>query len=385
MLPPFFEFSVPTRIVFQNGGVSLLAEEIAKLGRCRPFVVTDRPLRATGLVDKVIAALAGGSVEVAGVYDETPRDSDVKAVEAGAAAARAARGDCLVALGGGSVIDTAKGMNILLGAGGHLLDHQGVNVIVGPLWPLVTLPTTAGTGSEVSRFAVIKDIEAHQKISFVSNHLCSTVAILDPELTVSMPPKLTAATGMDALTHAVEACFSATATPMTDAIGFLAMRMIAENIVKAVRDGGDVEVRGRMVVASTMAGVAFSNAGVCCVHAMAHALGGLHGVPHGVANAILLPLGARFNLPSCPGKLDPFAEALGVSAAGDAESKIGRIVGRLRQLVQDSGIPPRLRDWQVPEDGLPLVAQTALCDGSMFFNPREAGEEDLLAMIREAW
>ncbi|MBI3271989.1 MAG: iron-containing alcohol dehydrogenase [Planctomycetes bacterium] len=385
MLPEFFEFQLPTRIVFQNGAAGLLADELGKLSRKRPFVITDRPLREAGVVERVLGRLAGSGVEVAGVYDETPRDSDVLAVERGAELARAAGADSLVALGGGSVMDTAKAMNVLLGAGGKLLDHQGVNVIPGPLWPLVSIPTTAGTGSEVSRFAVIKDNESHQKVTFVSPHLPSATALLDPELTVSMPPRLTAATGMDALTHAVEACFSAGGTPMTDAIGFLAMRMLAENVVRAVQEGSDLGVRGRMVVAATMAGAAFSNAGVCCVHAMAHALGGLHGVPHGVANAILLPLGARFNLPTCPGKTDLYAEALGVSGAGTPEAKVERIVARIRQLVVDCGIPPRLRDWHVPEADLPAVAQAAMCDGSMFYNPREAAEEDLLGLLREAY
>ncbi|MBI5366834.1 MAG: iron-containing alcohol dehydrogenase [Planctomycetes bacterium] len=385
LLPDFFEFHLPTRIVFQNGAITLLADEITRLGRKRPYLITDRPLRESGALAKVEAALRGAGMAPAGVYDDIPRDSDVRAVERGAELARASGADCLVALGGGSVMDTAKGMNILLGAGGALLDHQGINVIAGPLWPLLSIPTTAGTGSEVSRFAVIKDTESHSKVTFVSPHLASTVAVLDPELTLSMPPKLTAATGMDALTHAVEGCFSKGATPMTDAIGFLAMRMLSENIVKAVHDGADLAVRGRMVVAATMAGVAFSNAGVCCVHALAHTLGGLYGVPHGIANAILLPLGARFNLPTCRTKLDQFAEALGVSASGDAESKIDRITARLRQLVQDCGIPPKLRDWMVPEDGLAQVASGAMCDGAMFYNPQDAAEEDLLAMVREAW
>ncbi|MGE5577723.1 MAG: iron-containing alcohol dehydrogenase [Syntrophothermus sp.] len=386
MLPEYFAFFSPTRIVVGPGVAGSLGQEMEKLGVKRAFVVTDKVLVQMGLVEQVLGGLTGSAIELAGIFDEVKPNSEVGLVEKGAELAKAAGADVLVAIGGGSNIDTAKGMNLILSEGGRLLDYEGFGVISRPLKPLVAIPTTAGTGSEVTQFAVIKNEAIHAKLSFSSPFLAPNLAILDPELTVNLPPKLTASTGMDALTHAVEAYVSTCWNPVADGLALEAIRMIGANLVEATTNGANLEARYQMLVASTMAGLAFSSGMVGCVHAMAHAAGGLYDVPHGIANSILLPYGMEYNLEARPEKFREIARALGKDVQRKDTVEGGRAaIQAVFELAERCGLPRTLREMGVPAEGLPQVAETAMVDGAIFTNPRPAEYDEILAVLKKAY
>lgn len=385
-LPQLFEFYVRPRILYGPRSVREVGFEANKLGGTRAVIVTDKVLHKAGLAQKVAAGLAGSGVTLVGIFDDVPPNSEVRVVEQGAVYAREAGCDLLIALGGGSVIDTAKGMNVLLTEGGSLLDYEGAGLLTRPLNPLIAIPTTAGTGSEVTIAAVIRDEAQGLKLEFNSPFMMPDVAILDPELTLSLPPGLTAATGMDALTHAIEAIISTGAQPLSDALAIGAIKLIAANLRQAVRHGDDLEARGNLLLAANMAGIAFSNALLGIVHAMAHPCGGRYGVPHGVANSILLPYGMAYNLPACTPLLADVAAALGVDTRGlDDETAARAGIAAVRQLAADCGLPARLSEVGVPRDGLAQLAADSQGDAMMMTNPNPADEEAVLALYELAY
>ncbi len=349
-LPQLFEFQVRPRILYGPRSVREVGFEASKLGGTRAVIVTDKVLRKVGLAQKVADGLEGSGVTLVGIFDDVPPNSEVRVVEQGAAYAREAGCDLLIALGGGSVLDTAKGMNMLLAEGGSLLDYEGAGLLTRPLGPFIAIPTTAGTGSEVTLAAVIRDEAQGLKLIFNSPFMMPDVAILDPELTLSLPPGLTAATGMDALTHAIEAIVSTAAQPLSDALAIGAIRLITANLRQAVHHGNDLEARGSMLLASNMAGIAFSNALLGIVHAMAHPCGGRYGVPHGVANSILLPYGMEYNLPACAPLLADVAAALGGDTRGMDDETAARCRHRGRAPTGARLRPagPPVRGWRTP-------------------------------------
>jgi alcohol dehydrogenase class IV len=383
----YFEFQLRPRVIYRPGLVGEIGEEIARMRVGRAFIVADAGVERAGLLDPLLAGLKG-QVEVAGIYTDVPANSSVSAVERGAAQARDAGADVIVAIGGGSPIDTAKAMRILLTEGGSLLDYQGYNLLTRPLTPMVVVPTTGGTGSEVTSWAVIRDEAAATKIPFSSPFLAPDLALLDPQMTLTLPPVLTAATGMDALTHAIESFVGTNSNPITDSLGLQAIDMISNNLRAAVYSGGDLEARGNMLIASCIAGIAFSSGGgsLGIVHAIAHSVGGVFAVHHGTANSIVLPHGMRFNSTAVPNRYSRIARAMGVNAGGRPEQDVIEDgVAAVAQLALDCGLPMRLRDVGVPEDALPAIADTALGDVAIFTNPRPATADDILAVARNAW
>ncbi|HWQ13010.1 MAG TPA: iron-containing alcohol dehydrogenase [Roseiflexaceae bacterium] len=383
----YFEFQLRPRVLYKPGLVREVGEEIARLGVRRAFVVADAGVERAGLLEPVRAGMAE-HVELAGVFTDVPANSSVRAVERGAALARESGADVIVAVGGGSPIDTAKAMRILLTEGGALLDYQGYNLLSRPLTPMVVIPTTAGTGSEVTSWAVIRDEDAATKMPFSSPFLAPDLAVLDPELTRTLPPRLTAATGMDALTHAIESFVGTNANPITDSLALQAIDMISNNLRAAVHSGADLDARGNMLVASCIAGIAFSSGGgsLGIVHAIAHSVGGVFEVHHGTANAIVLPHGMRFNSAVVPNRYVRIARAMGVNAGGRPEQDVIEDgIAAVAQLAADCGLPARLRDVGVPEDALPAIADAALGDAAIFTNPRPATIEDILEVARAAW
>jgi alcohol dehydrogenase class IV len=381
----FFEFQSRSRVLYKAGLVDELGHEIARIGGTRAMIVADEGVVRAGLLDRVRAGLHG-HIEVVGVFTDVPANSSVAGVEGGAAYARAAGADLIVAVGGGSPIDTAKAMRILLTEGGNLHDYEGYNLLERPLVPMVAIPTTAGTGSEVSPFAVIRDEDAHLKMTFSSPFLAPELALLDPQMTRTLPQRLTAATGMDALAHAIESFVSSEANPISESLALVAMDMIGTHLRAATHTGHDMEARGQMLVASCMAGMAFSSGFLGVVHAMAHAVGGMFEVHHGTANAILLPHGMRFNSVAVPNRFARIARALGVNAGGRAEEDvIADGIEAVRSLAADCLLPVRLRDVGVPEDALPALAETALGDAAIFTNPRPATLDEVIDLLRTAW
>lgn len=381
----FFEFGIGTRVLYKLGLAAELGPVIEELGARRAFVVADKGVVGAGLLDPVLSGMAEGC-EVAGVFDAVPANSSVAAVMEGAAMAIAAEADLIVAVGGGSPLDTAKGIRIVLTNGGHLLDYQGYNVIPARLTPMIAIPTTSGTGSEVTPFAVIRDDEQDLKLSFASRYLLPDVAILDPLLTRSLPPMLTAATGMDALSHAIETFVSTENSPFSDGLALTAIDMIANHLRDAVQSGNDMDARGQMLIAACMAGMACANSYFGVIHALAHATGGKFHVHHGTANAIFMPFGMRYNSAVVPERYVRIARAMGVNAGGRSDAEvIADGISAVATLASDCGLPTRLRDVGVPEDALPELAEIALVDGAIFHNPRVATEEELLEILKEAW
>jgi len=386
LLPEYFQFQCRTKVIFGAGTIKELPNEIKLLGSKRAFIITDIIVRNLDFFKKMEDILKSSKVKLVGIFDEVPVNSDIEVCNKGYKMAREKESDILIAVGGGSVIDTAKGMNILMSEGGDLMeDHQGAYLLERPLKNLIAIPTTAGTGSEVTFAAVIRDSNQKLKVSFISPYISPNTAILDPEVTISCPPELTASTGMDALSHAVESIHSLQNEPITDALAIHAIKLIGGNLREAVNNGENIEVRGNMLIAASMAGLAFTNALVGCVHAMAHALGGYYDVPHGIANSILLPYGIKYNLDYC-NRYALVAKAFGINIEGLTKKEASRkAIDVVLKLTKDCGMPQKLREVGVKEEGLNKIAEISMYDGSMLNNPREAKVEEIEELLRKAY
>jgi alcohol dehydrogenase len=345
------------------------------------------------LTQVVLTALEDSTLQPAEVYDRVPVDSSVETANALAAFFSEKRCDGLVAVGGGSVLDTAKGAALVIAAGGRdLLESCGSEALLNPsLPPVVAVPTTAGTGSEVTGAAVIRDGQRDVKMAFVSFDLQPQVAVLDPRMTVGLPPRITASTAMDALVHAIEAASGRQANPLSSAYAHAAIALIRENLMTALTDGGDTRARLAMANAALMAGVAFSNAMVAVVHALGHACGGVAHVAHGDAMAVLLPHSMAFNVEACAEQygelLLPLAGAHIYAVTPEAErpaAAIEAVWRLLRTCEAIGGLPLTLSALGVSEDQLPAIARMALDDGSIAFNPRDVSHEDALGILRAA-
>jgi alcohol dehydrogenase class IV len=379
-----FVFLNPTRILFGAGNVTEAAPEADRLGISRVILVSDAFLASqTDIVARVRKVLGS---RIAAEFLDVPPDSGVDVVMAGYQAAQAGGADGVVSVGGGSVIDTAKGIALLVREGGHLRDYEGFQNLNRKAAPHIAIPTTAGTGSEVTYVAVIKDAEAHRKILFGDYNLLPDSAILDPVLTVGLPAFMTAATGMDALSHAIEAMHSMQREPVADALALHAIRMIREALPRCIETPGNLAARGSQLLASCMAGAAFSNAQVGLVHAMSHTAGAHHGVHHGLANSIAMPHVIRFNAGECPDVYREVATAFGVDPAGGPDEVAERLACSIRDFARSLGLPVAFRDVGVPEDGLGALAEATLFDASLVYNARIVGESDeILPVWKAAW
>lgn len=380
-----FLFFSPTRIVYGAGSAADVSVELGALGCRKAVVISDQfLLHETGLVDSIERALGPAC---AGVFADVPADSGLHVVDQGFEFARERGAEGVVSIGGGSVIDTAKGIALLLREGGRLEDYHGFQMLDRKVAPHVCLPTTAGTGSEVTYIAVIKDHERRQKILFGDHHLIPDVAILDPRLTLGLPPLLTAATGMDALSHAVEAMTSSQRQPVSDALGLHAIRLIQEWLPVATEHGEDVLARGQMLIAATLAGAAFGNAQVGLVHAIAHTIGARYGVHHGTANAIAMPYVMRFNNSEVAEQQALIAGALGLDVREMTTDEAGLAAAdAVAALNVRLGLPTSLKDAGVPEADLESCAEQAVSDGAIVYNGRPVfAAEEILPVLRKAW
>lgn len=315
MLPDYFEFTLPTKLVYGIGVLSKLENLIKPFGARKAILVTDKILAKAGPAGKVKEGFRGSNIEIVCTFDRVPPNSTIKTVEDCAQMARKNGCSMIIAVGGGSVIDTAKVANILIVKGGRVEDHMGAYLLDknDVLLPSIYIPTTAGTGSEVTKVAVIADPDHDVKLPFAEDQFLPDLAILDPELTVSMPAMLTAATGMDALTHAIEAYVDKEWSPAADAMALHAIKLIINNILLACAHPENLQARGGMLVGSFLAGVAFSHSMVGMAHGIAHALGGVYHIPHGLANALVLPEVMECNLESQPERFADIAIALGIN------------------------------------------------------------------------
>lgn len=380
------DFLCPSVNFIGRGVVSVVGERVAILGGKKALVVTD-PILAKipgGPAETVVKYLKEAKIDVA-IFDKVnpnPRDTDVAA---GLEVYKKEKCDILVSVGGGSPHDCAKGIGVAATHPGALDDYAGIEKLTNATLPLVAVNTTAGTASEVTRHCVLTNTKTKIKYVIVSWRNLPMVSINDPELMVGKPAALTAATGMDALTHAVECYTTLAANPTTDAQAIQSIRLISANLRQAVAYGGDINARENMAHASLLAGFAFNNAGLGYVHAMAHQLGGLLDMAHGVANAVLLPWVSRWNILANPGKYADIAGFMGENTTGmSIRAAADKAIDSIVQLSKDVGIPSGLRELGVKESDINTMAKQAMLDGNAGCNPRLGTWEDLAELFRQA-
>ena len=387
----FFSWVIRTKVMYSPGVRSEIGFEMAQLGGTKVALFTDKGLVDAGVADMVIEAIKKSDLKLAGVFDGIIQDAQIDIINEGAKFYRKSGADCAIALGGGSVMDSVKGINILIGAGADdfapLADQGALWDGAKPLPPHIAFPTTAGTACEVTNALMVLDIKEKVKKGVTHPYCNSDLAMLDPELTLKLPAKITAFTGMDALTHAIEGVTSKVGSPITDALGFHAIRMVDKYLRIAVSTPDDIEARGNMLIASTIAGMCFINALTGAAHAIAHSLGGLYGIPHGLANTILLPEVMEFNLSEKPERFMMIAEALGVPVDGLKPAEAGKkAVEAVRKLRKDIGLTQTLKDFNVPKDrqSLQPLLELALADGQIGSNPRDICDDDIYEICLKA-
>jgi alcohol dehydrogenase class IV len=390
------------QLVFGSGAARRVGEFVAQRGWRKVFLVTDKRLEAAGVVAQVWRALAASGVQVE-LFDEGEAEPAVGVAVNAAAAARQFKPDAVLGLGGGSNMDLAKIVAVLLAHGGEPSRYFSYGNVPGPVAPLICMPTTAGTGSEVSHAAVLTDEANHIKVSTLSQFLRPALAVVDPLLTASCPPKVTADSGIDALTHAIEALtaidFSQLplppeepaayegSNPLGGCLAEKAISLIGEHLPAAVEDGTNLAAREGMALASTLAGLAFSNCAVALVHALEYPIGAVLHCSHGAGNGLLLPYVMRFNLPACPEKFAKIASLLGVNTAGLSPEAAGEAgIHAIEQLRARIGIPARIRELGGTADQLPTFAAKAFAIKRLRdVNPRPASQDDLLGILQAAW
>ena len=357
---------------------------MAEYGFRRTLIVTDAMLAKLGMASEIQKALQERDI-FSVIYDGTHPNPTTSNVAAGLQMLKENACDSVISLGGGSPHDCAKGIALVAANGGDISDYEGVDRSAKPQLPMIAINTTAGTASEMTRFCIITDEVRHIKMAIVDKHVTPLLSVNDSSLMVGMPKSLTAATGMDALTHAIEAYVSIAATPITDACALKAVTMIAENLTIAVEDGANAQAREAMAYAQFLAGMAFNNASLGYVHAMAHQLGGFYDLPHGVCNAVLLPHVQVFNSKVAAARLRDCAAAMGVDVAGlnDAQGAEACIAA-IRELAQKVNIPAGLRELNVKEEDFAVLATNALKDACGFTNPIQATHEEIMAIYRAA-
>lgn len=383
----FYDYLVPNVNFFGPGCLAVVGTRCKILGGQHALIVTD-PFLATlkdGAVEQTIAYLkeVGIRTSVFSKVQANPKDTDVAA---GLNCYQENQCDMIVTVGGGSPHDCGKAIGIMASHTGKIGDYAGIDTLTHPLPPIVSINTTAGTASEVTRHCVITDTQTHLKYVIVSWRNLPLVSINDPLLMLAKPRALTAATGMDALTHAIEAYVSVDANPVTDASAIQAIKLIAKNLRTAVANGSDLTARENMAYGSLLAGMAFNNGNLGYVHAMAHQLGGLYDMPHGIANAVLLPHVCRYNLIANPQKFADIAEFLGENIANCSVLEAAdKAISALFRLSADVSIPAHLSQLGVKEQDFELMADNALKDGNAFSNPRKGSKEDIIAIFKAAY
>ncbi len=379
-----YKFFMPAISLMGADCLKDAGDQVGELGFKKALIVTDKVLGQIGIVKKVTDVLDNKNIEYA-IYDETKPNPTVKNVNDGLALLKEKECDFVISLGGGSAHDCAKGIALLATNGGEIKDYEGVDKSKKPQLPMVGINTTAGTGSEMTLFAIITDEERHIKMALVDKHLTPIIAVNDPTLMLAMPNSLTAATGMDALTHAIEAYVSTSATPITDACAEKAIELISNYLVNAVENGQDVEARDMMAYAEYLAGMAFNNASLGYVHAMAHQLGGFYNLPHGVCNAILLPHVQEYNKATSASRLAKIAKIMGGNIEGLTDEQGADLcIDMIKSLSQTIGIPEGLGVLGVKESDFETLATNALNDACSLTNPRKGNLEEVIAIFKKA-
>lgn len=378
------KFVMP-EVIFGNGAIEHAGESCLRLGATNVFIVSDPGVIEAGWLDVVIRSCKQANLQYTVFSDVTMNPKDVE-VEKGCKAYIENECDAIIGIGGGSPLDVAKAVAILVTNGGKIRDYEGVNKIRKPLPPQVMIPTTAGSGSEVSQFSVIVDTLGQKKMTIISKSLIPDIAIIDPETLSTKNAHLTASTGLDVLTHGIEAYVSLAATPLTDVQAKNAISLVSEYLRPSVASKINKEAKTKMAMASLQAGLAFSNAILGAVHAMSHAVGGKYPVLHGDINSILLPHVMEYNLLANPKKFADIAAFLGVDIRGLSHMEAGRkAIECIKQLTMEIDAPQRLSDIGLEKDEIPHMSLVALDDACMITNPRDVTAEDIEEIFRRAW
>lgn len=394
MAKPYYEFFCPVKVIAGHAALEHIPFELATLGAKRPLIITDKGVRANNLLAPIEAAFEMADAAIVAIFDDVPPDSSLGTVRSAAKLYRENHCDAIIAVGGGSVIDTSKATNILVSEGGDdLLKYSGAHNLPKPLKPFFVIPTTSGTGSEVTMVAVVSDTEKNVKMPFASYYLMPHAAILDPRMTQTLPPHLTAMTAMDAMTHAVEAYTCMAANPISDAYATAAIKKISTHLFNVLDNPSDAQGRLELAQASTMAGIAFSNSMVGIVHSLGHSLGAVVHLPHGLCMNLFLPYVLEYNKEV---NGDKIADLLLPLAGADiyaqtpahlrADKTIATILTMRDRIYSLTKLPRTLRETgKISEAQLDEVAEKALNDGSIIYNPKEATLEDLKSILKKAW
>ncbi|MBW2185722.1 MAG: iron-containing alcohol dehydrogenase [Deltaproteobacteria bacterium] len=379
-----YGFYIPTVSLMGVGSSKETGDQVKALGGSKALLVTDKGIVATGMAEQIKTQVEAAGVEVV-IFDGSEPNPTDKNVHDGLKVYQDEKCDTIITLGGGSSHDCGKGIGMVASNGGHIRDCEGVNKTTKPMPPFVAINTTAGTASEMTRFCIITNTDTHVKMAIVDWRCTPNIAINDPVLMVGKPAGLTAATGMDALTHAIEAYVSTIATPITDACAIKAIELVAEYLRPVVANGDNLEARDKMAYAEFLAGMAFNNASLGYVHAMAHQLGGFYNLPHGLCNAILLPAVCEFNTIANPQRFADIAVAMGENIEGLNTVEAAQAgIAAIRDLSASIGIPTGLKALDVKEEDLAVMAGNAQKDACMLTNPRKAKLEEVINIYKAA-
>lgn len=378
-----FSFSVPQEIIVGKGSLARLPEAAEKLGGKHGFIISGPHLNKMGIVASCSESLENAGIKV-DAYTETEGNPSVETVEKAAAAFCKSGADFIIALGGGSPMDVAKAVGVVARYGGSITEYEGGDRVPGDIIPLIAIPTTAGTGSEVTAFSVITDHSRNYKLTVFSYKLIPAYAILDPELLTTAPVSVAAACGIDAMVHALEAYISKDASPFSDAMAEKALELIGKNIRRYVADRTDIEAAEAMITGSLFAGIAFSWARLGDVHAMSHPVSAYFDVPHGVANAILLPTIVEYKALADCGKYLKLFNYISLTPASEAEFEPFMLVDLLTELNEQLGIPGSLGEVGVTADKFDAMADDAMKSGNIAVNPRSTTKKDVLSLYEKA-
>lgn len=393
MLPEYYEFKNSVKLLSGKNALENIAFELSDLEASKPLIITTKSMIKYGQLKIITDSLKQYNIEIGSVFQDIPQDSSIAIVNEIAQVYRDKQCDSILAVGGGSVIDTAKGVNMLVSTNTNdLKDHMGLEILTGKLKPLIVVPSTSGTGSEATLVSVISDISRNVKMEFISYNMLPDVAILDIRMTQSLPAKLTASTGIDALTHSIEAITGVHKNPLSRTYALTAIELIANNLKKVVQNGKDKEGRLALANASFMAGVAFSNSMVGIVHAIGHACGAVSGVAHSEAMTILLSHCMELNLPLCQEDYSRILLAFSgpeVYSQTPKSSRGQKCIDDIRSYILDlnkiSGLPMKLRDVGVKKEDFEIIANTAINDGAAIVNPIEVTFDRVMEILKKAY
>lgn len=379
-----FHFFVRSNITFGRGAIEQLPEMIRNYGIKNIMVVYDNGVKAAGIADKVLEQIEKTGVSYT-IFDRVIPNPTNEVVEEAAALAKEKEIDGFVAVGGGSSIDLAKAVNVLMTNPGTIGQYGGMNMVKNACLPFIAIPTTAGTSSEITNVSALIDTEKVIKYVVIDNHIVPTDVIADPDFTRTVPAGVTAATGMDAITHAVESYISNEATPLTEYNSLKGLQILYENLPKVVADGTDMEAREQMMLGCIITGFGFSNANLGLVHGIAHTLSAHFGLAHGMANATVLPYVMEYNAQSCPEKMIQLAQAIGIEMSGKKEEDQYALAEELKKLIKKLQIKT-LSEQGIKEEDFDMLAEDVLKEPVLGFNPRQGiTKEDILAILRKAY